>query len=380
MVLTLTATLLIARPWEELPTLRPDERPDQLRSLSVDFDTVVDPTTNWRAIDDRLDQVGATAVDLNAGRVEFTAFDWDEHPDAAAQPGFDHIKRAASALSQTADGAPRPIALIVDAYVPSWIEEEPEVAGVSVDGARSPYQASASQLAEGEVGDRLVDYVAALGARYEPSQIAVTELFLNRYTFGDEDFALFREMTGEQDWPRTPDGQIDEEGATLTAWRAEVLAGLMGRMRAALDEVDGGRGAQIELAMDVRLDWENPAVGSLGSGHDYSVLLEAVDRLVLWAYVYETRDPAEIEEVTAGLEAAGLDMSRFTISVGLWVRGPGGDVEEAITPARLVDSVRAAQTHGITSVNVTPLRLMSDAAWSALASVWAPEAEDAGSD
>ncbi|MGW8564871.1 hypothetical protein [Isoptericola sp. NPDC055881] len=365
------AAVLLARPWEDVPpAMRPAVAPDERRSVSVDFGIVTDPGTDWAAVDRHLDAVGANGVDLNAGRVEFTAFDWPAHPDVAAEPGADHLARAARALHTNADGSTRQVGLVVDAYVPEWIAADPSVAGRSPDGSPSPYQASATQLTTGEVGDRLVAYVTALGERYDPSQIAVTELFLNR-CFGDDDLALYRKMTGADDWPRDAAGMIDQDSPALATWKAEVLAGLLGRMRAALDQVRGGDGAQIELAMDVRVDWDDPAGGATGSGHDYRVLLGAADRLVVWAYVGSGHTPADVERVTAALAGAGFDMSRLTMSVGLWAGGADADPPRAISPALMTRSIEAASTHGITAVNVTPLSHLSAAHWTALGKVWA---------
>ncbi|SKC82490.1 hypothetical protein [Krasilnikoviella flava] len=368
------AAVLVARPWQDVPpVMRPAEPPQEERSVSVDFGIVTDPETDWAAVDRHLDDAGANGVDLNAGRVEFTAFDWPAHPEVAAEPGTDHLARAARALHESADGTTRQVGLIVDAYVPAWITADPSVAGVSADGTRAKYQASASQLAHGPVGDRLVEYVAALGERYDPSQIAVTELFLNRYSFGDDDLDLYREMTGADDWPREADGAIDEDAPELGVWRSEVLAGLLGRMRSALDEVRGGDGAQIQLAMDVRVDWDDPAAGAASSGHDYAILLGAADRLVVWAYVgRRDRTPADVERVTAALEDGGFDMSRFTMSVGLWAGSADADPPRAISPELMAETVAAATTHGVEDVNVTPLSHLSDAHWAALDQVWGP--------
>ncbi|MCK9793836.1 hypothetical protein M1843_08775 [Isoptericola sp. 4D.3] len=366
------AAVLVARPWQDVPPiLRPAEPPPAERSVSVDFGIVTDPSTNWSAVDRRLDAAGANGVDLNAGRVEFTAFDWPAHPEVAAEPGTDHLARAARALHESAGDAPRQIGLIVDAYVPAWITEDPSVAGVAVDGTRAEYQASASALAHGEVGDRLVEYVAALGERYDPSRIAVTELFLNRYSFGDDDLELYREMTGADDWPRDADGEIDEDAPELGAWRSEVLAGLLARMRAALDEVRDGEGTQIELAADVRVDWDDPAAGAPSSGHDYEILLGAADRLVVWAYVGpRDRTPADVERLTASLAEAGFDMRRFTVSVGLWAGSADADPPQAISPALMAETIEASTTHGVEDVNVTPLSHLSAGRWAALRSVW----------
>lgn len=363
----------LARPWEELPpTMASPERPRDVRSLSVDLGIVVDPDTDWKALDARLDQVGANAVDLSAGRVEFTGFDWDAHPEAAAEPGTDHIARAARALREDADGRQRQIGLIVDAYVPRWIAQDPSIAGTSADGQKAPYTASATQLARGVVGDRLVQYVTELGERYAPSQIAVTELFLDVYTFGDEDLELFREMTGEQDWPRTADGELDLQAPVLGSWRSDVVAGLLARMRTALDGVRDGRGTRIALAMDVRVAWDDPGPGDPLSGHGYATLLTAADRLIVWAYLFGERSPEEIERLTAALAAAGYDMSSLEVSVGLWAPGHV-DPTDRISTQTLVEAVQAARTHGITDVNVTPLSLVTDEDWAALARVWDAE-------
>ncbi|MFC7876377.1 hypothetical protein [Isoptericola sp. NPDC057391] len=368
------AAVLVARPWQDVPpTMRPAVAPEEERSVSVDFGIVTDPGTDWAAIDRHLDAAGANSVDLNAGRVEFTAFDWPAHPDAAAEPGTDHLSRAARAVREGPDGTPRQIGLIVDAFVPEWIRADRSIAGVAADGSsRSPYRASASQLATGEVGDRLVEYVTDLGERYDPSRIAVTELFLDHLSFGDDDLALYREMTGADDWPRDAGGEIDEDSPELGAWRSEVLAGLLARMRAGLDGVRGGQGERIELAMDVRVDWDDPAAGVPSTGHDYEILLRSADRLVVWAYVGQDRTPAEVEGLTAALEEAGYDMSRFTVSVGLWAGAADADPPQAITPGRMAETAEAAGTHGVTDVNVTPLSHLSDAHWAAFAELWGP--------
>ncbi|MGH1565361.1 hypothetical protein [Mumia sp. DW29H23] len=371
--------LFVVRPWsdddEPLPSLRPGTSPDQVRSLSIDFGIVTDPETDWGAVSRNLAAAHATTVNLNAGRVEFTAFDWPEHPEAAADEGVDHLAAAVRTLHESPDGDPRQVNLIVDAFVPRWIEEDPSIAGVAADGTRSEYTASATQLAEGEVGDRLVAYVEALGERYDPTAIEVTELFLNDYSFGDDDLALFREMTGADDWPRTSTGAIDTTAPEIGQWRSEVVAGLLNRMRAALDGVDGD-GGEIGLVLDVRVDWEDPAAGQPGSGQDYQVLLDSVRdlRLQLWAYVGRPVRPAtDVERLTAALRDAGYDMARFVISVGLWGDGPADDAG-TISPAALDGAVRSAATNGITDVNVTPYSLMTDAHWEVLRTAWSDAA------
>ena len=128
----ITAAVVVARPWEEIPP-----------SMTVATRSAGHPLRERRLRHrhrprHRLGRhrrpprraVGANAVDLNAGRVEFTAFDWAAHPDAAAEPGTDHLARAANALHLSDDGAARQIGLIVDAFVPQLIADDPSLAGV----------------------------------------------------------------------------------------------------------------------------------------------------------------------------------------------------------------------------------------------------------
>ena len=372
----LVAALLLARPWDDtIPVMRASTAPETERSVSVDFAVVTDPSTDWAALDRHLDTVGADGVDLNAGRVEFTAFDWAAHPEAAAEPGTDHIARAARSLHEHSDGTTRQFGLIVDAYVPEWIKADPSIAGISADGRRSRYQASASQLTSGPVGDRLVEYVAAVGERYDPSRISITELFLGEYTFGADDLALYREMAGADDWPRDADGTVDEDSTELEAWRAEVLAGLLGRMRDALDEVRDGAGSQIQLAVDVRPGWDGPPERSTADGPALEILLGSADRLVVWAYVgtddgEEERDAQDVSTLTGRLEDDGVDMSRLTVSVGLWAGPTDASPPQSISPEKMAEAVEAAASHGVDDVNVTPASLLTDAHWAALGEVW----------
>lgn len=358
----------------DIPVLRPEPPLSEIRSVSIDFGVVTDPDTDWGEVSDRLADANADAVNLNAGRVEFTAFDWDAHPEAAAEAGTDHLAVAARGLHESPDGQQRAVSLIVDAFVPTWIASDPSIAGVSAEGKRSDYSASASQLTDGEVGDRLVDYVAALGERYDPAAIEVTELYFSAYTFGADDLALYKRMTGQADWPRTGDGAIDTASPLVGRWRTQVIAGVLTRMRDALDQVRDGEGRKIGLVLDVRVDWDSPATGSTYNGHDYALLLSSVRdlRLQLWAYVgLPARAPSSVEALTAALRDADYAMSRFIISVGVWAEGRNADgTRRTIAPATFEVALRGARTNGITAVNVTPYSLLSQDYWDVMASVW----------
>jgi hypothetical protein len=191
------------------------------------------------------------------------------------------------------------------------------------------------------------------------------------YTFGADDLALFKRMTGASDWPRTRSGAIDTGAPQLGAWRAQVIAGLLRRMRAAVDRVNHGTGTKIQLGMDVRVNWDDPEAGRPEDGADYKTLLTAADRLVLWAYLGTVnRSPAAIRRLTAGLAGAGVDMRRTAVSIGLWQGNENATPQRAIPPAQLARAVRAAETNGVRSVGIVPLRLLGPAHRKVLDDAW----------
>jgi hypothetical protein len=352
------------------PTVdRPLVRAPDMQSISFGIEDVADPEQDWDAVRQRLEEVNANAVTLAAGRPEFVAFDWDAHPETAAESGRDHL---AHAIAETARGPadePRLVDLVIDALIPRWIEDDPSVAGVAEDGTRSRYTPSASAVHDGPVGERYLELAEELARRYQPDQITFTELKFDDETFGDDDAALYREMTGAQDWPRLPDGSIDEEAPEIGDWRSHVLADFLDRAAAVLDDVASETGKRPTLAMDVLINWDDPEAGRPEAGLSYPLLAQHADRLVLWAYLAsDDRTPVELEVVAAALADADTPADGHTMSVGLWDHraGPRG----RISPEDMADAVRAIQTQGITSVNVTPYDLMSEAYWAALSDVW----------
>jgi hypothetical protein len=354
-----------------IPPMRPASPPAIERSVRIDFREVVSEHTDWKQVEARLDEAHATTVDLDAGRVEFTAFDWSGHEDAAAEPGTDHIAVAADAVHASAAGKQRQVNLVVDALVPKEIRADPAIAGVDAQGRRSRYLPSPAELHDGPVGDQLVQYVEALGERYDPNQVSVTELMFDGYTFGAGDLALFKKMTGASDWPRTGTGAIDTSAPELGAWRAQVLVDLLTRMRAALDKVKDGAGKKIRLGFDVRVNWDDPPAGRPEDGAEYKTLLTAADQLVLWAYFgTENRPPAEIRTLTAALADAGIDTRRMTVSIGLWQGDENAVPPQAIPPDQLAVAVRAAPTNGVRSVEIVPMRLLDDPLWHVLDDAW----------
>ncbi|GAA4419503.1 hypothetical protein GCM10023169_10230 [Georgenia halophila] len=353
--------------------LRPATRPAVRRSISLGLEDVAGTDQNWDQIAERFDAAGITSVHLSAGRVEFTAFDWAAHPEAAAEPGEDHLATAIEHVGRMPDGSPREVSIMIDVLVPSWIAADPSLAGQDARGRRAEYVPSATALLHGPVGERYIDYLIAVAERYRPDQIAFSELAFDDETFGPEDLALYRTMTGRADWPRDAGGDIAEDSPEVASWRSDVLARFLRRAHTALGEVERRAGQEIRLATDVHVSWDDLAAGPAGVGHDYTELAPAVDELVLWAYLgTRGREPGDLADLTGALDEMPLSNDRLTVSIGLWdEQAPttaDGDVP-AISPELLASSVAEAQSEHV-AVNVTPYSLMSPDHWTALHGIW----------
>lgn len=351
------------------PTVdRPLVQADALQSISFGIEDVVHPEQNWDTVEQRLDDAHVNMVSLAAGRVEWTSFDWPAHPETAAESGRDHLARAIAQTARGADDEPRLVDLLIDALIPSWIGQEPAVGGVGTDGSRSQYTPSATAIHDGPVGERYLELLEELARRYQPDKITFTELKFDDETFGADDAALYRKMTGAPDWPRHADGRIDEEAPEIGQWRSQVLADFLDRAAAVLDDVGAETGKRPSLVMDVLINWDHPVEGRTASGLSIPLLAEHADQLVVWAYLgIDHRTPADLEQVTAALARSDLPMDKLTVSVGLWEHGaPTG----SISPREMAGVVAAAGTNGITSVNVTPYTLLTPGHWNALNGVW----------
>lgn len=351
------------------PTVdRPLVQAEEVHSVSLGIEDITDTEQDWDAVREHLDAAHVNMVTLAAGRVEFVAFDWAAHPDAVAEEGTDHLARAIDELAESPDGEPRRVDLLIDALIPAWIKKDPSVGGVGEDGSRSEYTPSASAIHDGPVGARFLELVEELARRYQPDQITFSELKFDDETFGQDDAALYREMTGEDDWPREADGSIHQDAPEIGEWRSQVLADFLDQASAVLDDVAADTGKRTNLGMDVLINWEDPVKGVPDAGLSYPLLAGAADRLVLWGYLgIGDHSPQELEQVLAELSGSDIPMEKFIVSVGLWDLSQPDD---SISAGLMARGVRAASTNGITAVNVTPFTLMTPEHWSALSEVW----------
>ena len=307
------------------------------RMLSLGFEDVVELASAHRFA-----EVGATAVSVTAGRVDWTAFPWAGHAESwspwVRDTGRDYVAEAITAAGE------RTTAVIVDVMVEGWIARDPSIAGVDARGQRSTEFASISAL-EGPVGAAIVELTTEVARRYG-STVTLTELFLDRWTFGEDDRALYKQFTGASDWPRTAAGAVDEEHPSIGRWRSAAVTALVARCAGA------AHAAGQQLHVEARAQWDGPTARH---GQDYAQLSAVADRLVIWGYAaLAHRQPSALRELVREAPAGS------TISIGLW----------QLSAPDLRRSVEAATEAGASSVAIVPMSLMTDSHWASLAVVW----------
>lgn len=335
---------------------------EERHSVSLGYETVINLSLDWTAIRNQLDTAGTNTVYLSAGRAEWVTFDWPAHPELVAGTGKKYLDKAIAA-TKPADGSERNVALMIDAFIPEWIKKTPSLAGVRINGTRNTYTPSVSAVLNGPVGDRYVELAVELTRRYHPYMVTFTELLFDA-TFGADDFALFKQMTGRADWPRTSTGSIDTSfSSPISQWRSDAMAQFLARVRAEMNAVD----PEVKLGMDVSTHWNKISADRQDVGHSYRTLAPSVDRLIIWAYFGMTsRDPRFLAQKTDWINKLVLPVP-VTMSVGLWA---GEDESETLGVEDMAYGVLASETHGVTSINVTPYSRLTSGHWSALNDVW----------
>lgn len=325
------------------------------RTVSFGFEDVVAENTPWNEHRAALAEANVNGVSLSVGRTDWTAFPWPAHDgaaDAVQQTGRDFV---AEAIDQVRED--RMLTLIIDTLAPGRIDQNPSLAGVNAAGETSDLFPSVSALVEGEAGDLIVALAAEISERYRPDRLSLTELMFDHHSFGDDDLRSYRQFTREPDWPRDVDGRIESGAPELATWRSTMLSRLLSRVKDAAAEYG------TKLDMDVRAPWSDPTGDRSESGHNYELLLEYADRLVIWNYFAINDSSAEYgAEITRSLR--DRFPGRFVMSTGLWAK------DGAITPDQLRLSLEAVAGAGAEAVAVTPVSMLTGEHWRKLEQLW----------
>lgn len=354
-----TTVLLPGSVGEEQPRTRPAER-----IVNFGFeDVAVEDPAHLKRLDERLDEVHATAVSIAVGRTDWTAFPWEAHPESISaevtKTGRNFVAESIAALQTSGTGQKRDVILTIDVLLDKALTADPSLAGRNPVGEASDSFASLSSLRTGAAGTRLAELAADVAKRYRPTAVNLTELMFDEYTFGPDDLQDFKAATHRTDWPRRPDGTIDTATADVTTWRTHAMADIVRKVRSAVEPFG------VDLDMDVRSPGVSANADRADSGQDYDLLLEQLDRIHVWEYVglNNERSPRTEELVKALRQRAG---TRYSLSIGLW----SGD--RSISPELLARTLRLAAHGGAGSVSVTPVSLMGEGHWEALRRAWAP--------
>lgn len=322
------------------------------RGVNFGFENVSDATYDWQLVRQKLVDANASAVSLAVGRVEWVAFDWEDHSEVVAvSPGEDLVQKAIDGIG---DGFT--LSLVIDTLVPSMISNDSSIAGRNPAGEKSPDFASVAAIRDGVVGDKIVELSAELATRYDPDRIVLTELMFDDFTFGDDDLASYKKIMNKKDWPRTKTGAIDLRHESIGRWRSEALEHLASRIQSKLPST-------VQLELDVRAPWDNPESDRALSGHDYELLLKAADRVGVWNYnVMNNVEAKYSQEIAQSLDQRFGQ--RYTMSTGLW------GSEATVTPEEMALSLRYSAKGGASSVSVTPASMMDDNHWQMLNRIW----------
>lgn len=336
----------------------PSPRRPAERSISFGFESIATERPRWQTFQNQLARVNANAINLCVGRVDWTAFNWGAHPEAVSaiveRTGRDYVAEAIKAWAHPPD-ARREVTLTIDALMPALIAEHPHMAGTDTDGQRSESFASLTALTEGTAGDRLIRLTTDICRRYRPHRVALTELMFDDHTFGGDDLASYLHHSGARDWPRHPNGTIDTGHDSIARWRSEALASLVARAA----ETAHAEGARLD--MDVRAPWDDPAGDRALSGHDYALMLDVADRIIVWNYYGLSHRPPEYSADIAGslnTRASG----RFVLSTGMWAH------DGTISPNQLASGLKTVGD--ISAAAVSPASMLTDAHWKTIANAW----------
>ena len=297
-------------------------------------------------------------VALAAGRTEWTYFKWNGHEadwsSSIADTGIDILADDSARYGQWAQ-----INAVIDVYAPNYIIAHPDKAAINVLGQRSPNLVSTAELVNGEFGQKLLNMVAYIAANYpNVDSISITELSYRIDGYGPDDLVLYKAATGRTDWPRQSNGQVDIDDPSIGNWRSAVLGQFLGRA-AALAHLYGK-----QLYMDVGVSYGNLNLMTNNKGTNYNVMLQNVDKIVIWDYFGEDGYPPEYtRDIAQFLTQFGP--GRAILSVGLW--GANGAVVSVVD---FKTAILASQAGGMPNIWVCPGSMMSADHWQVLYDSW----------
>lgn len=335
----------------------PDTTTSPIRAVSLDLADLAQSPDDLSRLAQRMRDAGVNMVGLSAGRLDWTGFRWSGREERWSA-GVRERERDLLADATQRFGDWAHVSAIVDVFAPRYLQKRPSLRALDAAARPIPYQASTHALINGPFGDELIAMIDYIARHYEVDSMTLTELFYYQEGYGADDLALYREHSGRRDWPRTARGAINIDHPTIGAWRSAMLARFVERAARVAHRHEK------QLFVDVRIDREAPQNEGRRSGHDYALLLQHADRLVLWNYFgLNGTSPEYTRDIAQYVQRYGAN--RVIISYGLWANR--GAVVSAADLQRAMD---AGQEGHLPHAWITPVQLMTDDHWQAIMSVW----------
>lgn len=333
------------------------QNPPPVHAVRADFKDMAASRNEIATVEQKMKSVGANMVGLTAGRVEWAYFKWNGMDSNIANDvkdtGIDFLADDTARFKKWAH-----VNAVVDVLSPNYLKAHPEKAAVNFLGQPSVNLVSTAELINGEYGRQLLAMVEYISANYPVDSISVTELFYHRDGYGEDDKALYMAATGRTDWPRLANGQINPDDVSVGNWRTGVLDIYLDKLVQAAHQ----HGKQFFFDVDVvPFDLANE---TNNHGTNYHVMLEHIDRLIIWGYFHLDNYPAQqFETISRFMLQYGTN--RVIVSLGLW------DLDSPAVPASSVkEAMLAAHKGGMDNIWITPGILMNEDHWKVLKELW----------
>jgi hypothetical protein len=342
-----------------LPLVTHSSTYNPIRAVRVQYTNYQNSRLELPAIQDHLTRVHANMIGLSAGRVEWAYFKWTTHPEYISSEvrdtGLDILGEDSIQYGKYGH-----IDAVIDVLSPKYILAHPDAAAINVFGQRSQLLVGTMELVEGEYGRLLLDMVENIAANYpRVNSISITELSYRLDGYGPQEKASYLAYSGKTDWPHQANGQIDIDDPSIGNWRSHVMDIYLDKLAAAAH----AHGKQ--LFLDVSLSWNDLQKAANENGTRYDLMLEHIDKLVVWGYYYLENIPPEFLETAAQfLQRYGTQ--RVIMSIGLW--GPNNST---MPSSLLMRGILASEKGGLPNLWITPSVMMDESMWQVLEAAWA---------
>jgi hypothetical protein len=328
-----------------------------IHALRIDYPDLAASRDLVDDLEIRARNAGINMIALGAGRVEWVYFKWLGHENVWANDvkdtEIDYLMEDARRFEKWAH-----VNAVVDLFAPNYIKAHPDQAAISYLGVPSQYLVGTMDLVDGEFGQMVLDMIEAISANYPVDSISITELFYHSDGYGSKEKTAYLAYSGRDDWPRTSDGHIDINDRSIGDWRGYELDRYLDRAV----QIAHKHGKQ--MFMDVALSLDNLAKMTNEHGTNYNLVLEHMDKLVIWAYLdLDDYPPEDLFDI--GLFLTQFDTQRIILSIGLW-----SSQNPVISPDKLNRAIIAAKNGYMPNIWITPSSLVQAGHWTVLEQLW----------